>query len=396
MINTAIIYNHSGTLSKDGTGAVEVRITISRKPYYINTGVRVRKKEWKFGQVVNRLDSEDLNNRISAMLHRVNDVVNEHLKNGRAIDIKSLRKRVWASDGRRSDDPEDMLAWCENEIGHLGVASGTAAHYRTSVSRLVEFGLMKHWEDLSVEMIHRYDAFLHSIRQPQTDAERRLNKPAKPLSQATIRNHHKDFRSLLSRAYKFGIIQQNPYDRMRGEIKRGDEERIEFLTADERDRIDSLLVSEGSMLATVRDVFIFQCYTGMAYGDMQAFHIDKCRVEDGRYLYSAPRLKTNVTFYIQLLPRALELVRKYGGQMPRLADQTLNKNLKILADMANIQKRMTTHVGRHTFATWMLSNNVPMERVQKMLGHRRITQTQRYAKVLAADVYGEFDRLMAK
>ena len=79
--------------------------------------------------------------------------------------------------------------------------------------------------------------------------------------------------------------------------------------------------------------------------------------------------------------------------MPRIADQTLNKNLKTLADMANIQKRMTTHVGRHTFATWMLSNSVPMERVQKMLGHRRITQTQRYAKVLAEDVYGEFEKL---
>lgn len=396
MINTSIVYNHRGRFSKDGTAPVEIRIIDKRKAYYISTGVCVRSKEWKFGQIINRGDSNDLNERVAAMLHRVDEIVNDAIRNNKPIDVKALRKRVYAPDLRTNTDPEDMLAWCIAEIEKLTVATGTYKHYRTSVARLIEFGEIKKWTDLSVEALHRYDEFLHSVRQHQTDAEKRLNKPAKLLSQATIHNHHKDFKALLMRAYKFGLIAENPYNKMRGDIKRGDEEHIEFLTADERDRIDSLQVSEGSMLATVRDVFIFQCYTGMAYGDMQAFHIDKCRVEDGRYLYSAPRLKTNVWFYIQLLPRALELVRKYGGQMPRLADQTLNKNLKILADMANIQKRMTTHVGRHTFATWMLSNNVPMERVQKMLGHRRITQTQRYAKVLAVDVYSEFDKLMAK
>lgn len=396
MINTAIIYNHSGVFSKDGTGPVEVRITIERRPYYINTGVRVRKKEWKYNQVVNRSDANDLNERVAVMLHRVDAYINDCIKNHKPIDIKKMRKHIWSFDGRRSYDAEDMLAWCESEIGKLGIAPGTAAHYRTSVARLVEYGKMQKWSDLSVESIHRYDAWLHTIQLHQTDAEKRLGKPAKYLSQATIRNHHKDFRALLSRAYKFGIIEVNPYDRMKGDIKRGDEERIEFLTAAERDRIDALHVTEGSMLATVRDVFIFQCYTGMAYGDMQAFKVDNCRVEDDRYLYSAPRLKTGVRFYIQLLPRALELVKKYGGQMPRIADQTLNRNLKTLADMANIQKRMTTHVGRHTFATWMLSNKVPMERVQKMLGHRRITQTQRYAKVLAEDVYSEFDKFAEK
>lgn len=388
------MYDHRARPGKDGTAPIEVRVTVDRRAYYINTGVRVRAREWKFGQVVNRQDCDELNERLRIMLQRVDRLVNELLESEKVLNVKELRKRVWAPDSRRRlSDAEDLLTWCAGEIDKLDIAPGTAAHYRTSVARLVEFGEIHRWSDLSVEAIHRYDAFLRSIRLHQTDAEKKMGVPPKHLSTATIRNHHKDFHALLSRAFKFGIITSNPYDRMKGDIKRGDEERIEFLTAAERDRIDALLVKEGSMLSTVRDVFIFQCYTGMAYQDMQAFHIDKCRVEDERYLYSAPRLKTGVYFYIQLLPRALELAKKYGGQMPRIADQTLNKNLKTLADMANIQKRMTTHVGRHTFATWMLSNSVPMERVQKMLGHRRITQTQRYAKVLAEDVYGEFEKL---
>lgn len=391
MINTAIIYNHSGVFSKDGTAPVEVRITINRRPYYINTGVRIRKKEWKFNKVVNRLDADDLNERVAAMLHRVDEIVSECIKEHKAIDIKILRKRVWASDARRNDNSDDMLVWCEAEIGKLGVAPGTAAHYRTSVARLVEYGQLKKWSDLSVEAIHRYDAWLHTVRQHRTDAEKRLNMPAKYLRQATIRNHHKDFRALLSRAYKFGIIAENPYNRMRGDIKRGDEERIEFLTADERDRIEALTMNGDSMLATVRDIFIFQCYTGMAYSDAMAFSLDKCQQDGDRLTYSAQRVKTGVTFYIRVLPKALEIVQKYGGRLPNVADQTCNANLKTIANVTGITKRLTTHVGRHTFATWMLRSGVPLEHVQKMLGHRRITQTQRYAKLLASDVYEAFD-----
>ena len=100
-----------------------------------------------------------------------------------------------------------------------------------------------------------------------------------------------------------------------------------------------------------------------------------------------------MVFYIRMLPKAIEVAEKYGGRMPNLADQVCNSNLKTIANATGITKRLTTHVGRHTFATWMLRNGVPIEKVSKMLGHRRIAQTQRYAKVLAEDVYKEFDKV---
>ena len=77
-----------------------------------------------------------------------------------------------------------------------------------------------------------------------------------------------------------------------------------------------------------------------------------------------------------------------------MADQTCNANLKTIANVTGITKKLTTHVGRHTFATWMLRNGVPIEHVSKMLGHRKITQTQRYAKLMAVDVYGQFDKVI--
>lgn len=396
MIKTAIIYNHRGRFGKDGTAPIEVRVTVGRRAYYINTGVQVRAKEWKFGRIVNRQDCEELNDRVTIMLKRVDGVINEHLKNGTEndIDFEDVRRQVKSPDKRRRvDDDNDMATWMYEQISMLDVKSGTAQHYRISVAAMVESGTMRRWSDLSIGNVHRFDAYLHTIKKHQTDAEVKAGKSVEFISQATVRNYHKDIKALLGRALKFGLITANPYDRMKGEIKRGDHETVEFLTDAERERIEGLTMTDGSMLATVRDMFIFQCYTGMAYADMMAFRLDKCQKVGKDLTYTAQRVKTGVTFYIRVLPKALAIAKRYGGRLPDVADQTCNSNLKTIATATGITKRLTTHVGRHTFATWALRNKIPMEHLQKMLGHRRITQTQRYAKLLPMDVYDEFEKL---
>lgn len=391
MVNTAIIYNHRGRIGVDGTAPVEVRVTIDRKPYYINTGVRVKPKEWKFGTIVNRGDAAALNKRVSIMLNNVEEIINE--KMGQPIDVREIRRRLWVPDMRCKDEKDDVLAWMRTEIGRLDVAPGTRKHYDVSLSRLSSFGEIKKWRDLTVENIHKFDAYLHSLKKPQTDAEKAQGKRQEPLAQGTVRNHHKDIRALLGRALKFGIIQSNPYDRIRGEIKRGDNESVEFLTDEERKRIERLDLPTGSMIDTVRDMFLFQSYTGMAYSDAQSFDIRKCTEEEGKVIYRAQRVKTGVWFWVQLLTPAQDIARKYGGRMPSVANQVFNKNLKRIADKANIDKRLTTHVARHTFATYALHLGIPIERVAKMVGHTNIKQTQRYAKVQAKDVFDEFDKM---
>ena len=305
---------------------------------------------------------------------------------------------MFAPDSRKKvDDAEDMLAWMADEVGRLGVKKGTAAHYRVSVAVFIESGIMRKWSDLTVENIHRWDSYLHRIKKHQTDAEVKAGKPVEYIGQATVRNYHKDIKALLGRALKFGIITANPYDRMKGDIKRGDKETVEFLSKEELARIEGLTLIDGSMMAAARDMFVFQAYTGMAYADMQSFSLDQCRYEGGRYLMAGHRVKTGVTYYVQLLPQALAVVEKYGGELPKVAVQVYNRNLKKIAEATGLSKRLTSHVGRHTFATWALHEGVALERVSKMLGHSRITQTQRYAKVLAEDVYSEFDnRLLTK
>jgi hypothetical protein len=140
MIKTAIIYNHRGRFSKDGTAPVEVRVTIDRRAYYINTGVCVRPCDWKFGQIVGVWNCNDLNDRVRIMLQRVDKIVNKRLEKESEADInfKEVRKMVFAPDNRRKvEDAEDMTKWMEKEIDKLDVRKGTAAHYRVSVAALV-------------------------------------------------------------------------------------------------------------------------------------------------------------------------------------------------------------------------------------------------------------------
>ena len=393
MIKTGITYNHRRRFAKDGTASIEISILINRKYYYINTGVRVRKNEWKFNRIVNRADADSLNDRVAIMLERVDAIVNKSLENGTEIDVADIRRKVWAPDARRRNDVDDVIAWMSEQVPFLGVKHGTAKHYECSIRRLLEFGHIRKWPDVTLENLHKWDAFLHGIETHRTDAEIKSGKPVEYIGQGTVRNYHKDINALLGRALKFGLIDRNPYDRMKGEIKRGDTETVEYLTREELKRIEKLELTDGTMLDVARDLFIFQAYTGMGFSDMQAFSLDDCKQDGDRWMLAKKRVKTGVVYYVQLLQPALAVAQKYGGSLPHIAVQVYNRHLHALAEMAKIQKRVTSHVARHTFATWALHQKVPIERVSKMLGHANIRQTQLYAKVLAQDVYNEFNKL---
>ena len=110
MIKTNIIYNHRGRFGVDGSAPVEVRVTVNRRAYYINTGVHVRPREFKFGQIINRSDADILNDRVAIMLKRVDEIVNECLEHDQEFNIDEVRRRVKSPDGRRKlKDAEDII-----------------------------------------------------------------------------------------------------------------------------------------------------------------------------------------------------------------------------------------------------------------------------------------------
>ena len=151
-----------------------------------------------------------------------------------------------------------------------------------------------------------------------------------------------------------------------------------------------------NLLCMCRDLFVFQMWTGLSYSDAEAFDIDNYKNVKGKWVQNNERIKTGVVYISQLLPPAVAVLKKYGMKTPQIENQVYNRMLKAVGQMAGIKTRLHSHLARHSFATYMLSNGVPIEHVSKMVGHTNITQTQRYAKVLAKDVHAHFDRIAEK
>lgn len=395
MITQKIVFDRRKTASRTREGIIEIRVIIDRKAIYLSTGVRVHKNEWAAGMIVNRPDADVLNQRMAIMSEKVGRAVNDAVKQGVKLDTENLKQAVWRFVESQSDDPT-FVSWCEKQIPLLGISDGTAKHYKPLINKLTEYGKMNKWQDVNVENICNFDAWLHTVTQPISDARMKAGEKPKRLSDAAVYNYHKCLKALLNRAYKFEKIASNPYDRLKGQFKRGEKENVEYLTEDEMRKFEAMVLPEGSALDIAHDLFIFQMYSGLPYSDMQAFDISDYKWDGHRWNHVGERIKTGVPYVSSLLPPALQVLEKYDMSIPKMNNANYNHQLKALGLMAGIKTRLHSHLARHTFATYMLRNGVKIENVSKMLGHKNITQTQRYAKVLAQSVHDDFDMIAEK
>ena len=374
MTTTAIVFDHRGRVKRGEEGPLEVRITINRKPYYINTGVRVREKQWEFDKVVRHPQADKLNERLSILVNSIMAKVNDALKNEQIPNIKQIRNKVWSVTHEQT-----LIGWLKNEIEILNIADGTRKHYRTLVKRLENYGGMTAWQDVTVENLYKFDAWLHA-----------LGGNNGKITQSGVHNYHKNLKALLMRAVRNGKLASNPYMMLQGEFPRGDNENTEYLTEEEMLKIQKFSPTPGSWMEKVKDLFVFQMFTGLSYSDAQAFDISAYKKEKGKWHIIGNRIKTGEPFVNVLLPPAVEVLEKYGMQVPQIVNAVYNRELKTIGQALGITTKMHSHLARHTFATWMLRNGAKFENVSKMLGHSNIRTTQRYAKVLAESVHEDF------
>lgn len=400
MITLSLVYDHRARTPKGEEGPVEVRVTVNRKPYYINTGVRVCKNRFVAGTIKDTKDMNDadiLNERLRTITAFVEQEVNKCLDERKEIDVADIRRKVWslgvATDGNGEDT--SLIDWIKERAKLLSVSKGTRMKYFTLCNKMLEYGKITRWQDLSVESIYDFDTWLH--QQDVRLSENQLNAGLEPrkMGDTGVSAYHKSLRAMLNRALKMGKIQANPYDRLRGEFKHSKRETTEYLTEDQMQKILDIEPVQGSQVDMARDLFIFQMYTGLAYVDTQRFDATQYREVDGKWKFIGERVKTGVPYVSMLLPPVVEVLKKYDWHVPKMNNQKYNQLLKAIGMVIGIE-HLHSHMGRHTFGTWMLSNGAKIENVSRMMGHTNITQTQRYAKVLAKDVYDDFDMVAEK
>lgn len=390
MITTTAIYDHRGR-AKNRPGPIEIRVIVNRKPLYIDTGVKVMRSEFRFGQVVDRADADLLNERLGIVCRIVAEDVNDCIAEGREVRTDAIRRKLWQQEAK--DNGTDFIDWATEQVGMLNVKEGTLKHYKTLLRRLREYGRLSAWSDISVEAIYNFDAWLHRLKSRQTEALRMTGAKAQRISDAGVHSYHKCLKSLLTRAVLFGKLQANPYDSMRGQFKRGESQRTNYLTEEEMAAFCNLHPMEGTLMAVARDVFVLQMYTGLSYSDIMAFDASAYKNVGGVWVNNGERIKTGIPYVSQLLPPVVEILDHYRWQVPHIDNADYNHCLKALGMAAGISTPLHSHMARHTFATYMLRNGVRIENVSRMLGHTNIAVTQRYAKVLAESVHEDFKKI---
>ena len=397
MINISLVYDHRKRTKKGDEGPVEVRVTVNRKPYYINTGVRVRKVRLVGNAVKDDAENNNadmLNERLTTIVALVEKEINRCLEEKKPLDVAEIRRKVWDISPANDEDKDEptMIKWIKEYVRSANMSASTKKRYGTVCNKLLAYGKLTRWEHLSVDRIYAFDVWLRAQPIPLTKNQEEAGMKPSYIGDSAAYSYHKCLMAAVNKAMTLGVVSANPYDRMKGVFKRGKRDVIEYLTEEQMQKVLDLTPVPGSQAALARDLFIFQMFTGLSYSDTQVFDISQYKQVDGRWVYVGQRIKTGVPYISQLLPPAVEVLERNGWHVPKMNNQRYNQMLKAIGMCIGIAN-LHSHMGRHTFATYMLANGAKIENVSKMLGHTTVKQTEQYAQVLAESVRGDFDMI---
>jgi len=273
-------------------------------------------------------------------------------------------------------------------------AAGTAERYRTCRKHVADYIKKKYKKnDIPVRDVdHKFI----------TGMEYYLKTTRKCAHNSAIK-YITNFKKIIRIAHANDWIDKDPFLHWKGKLKIVERE---FLTEEEIQKINALELKM-ERLDQVRDIFIFCCFTGLAYADVKKLNRgDIVLGADGEEWVKTKRSKTDTRSNIPILPIAKVIIDKYKDNkllkekdlvLPVLSNQKMNAYIKEIATLAGITKNLTFHLARHTFATTVtLTNGVPIESVSKMLGHTNLKTTQHYAKILDMKVSKDMEILRNK
>lgn len=373
-INLSIIHNRLKRATSKHEVSVELCFCAKRQRKYFSTGVKVTTTQWSDASkmVVKRKDADELNEIIQAYRARANEIISKMVKEG-CCDLNVIISLM-----NGEDEGTSFIEYCERRRNERKVCEHTKKRYDVFIKFLKTWGKIKSFQDCNVSKVRSMDEYLH-----------RQDK-----AQCTIYDYHKYLKLFINDAMIDGLIEQNPYKFLPFHIGKGEKQYVDYVTEDQFAAIKKLNLSTPHILHA-RDLFLFQCYTGLAYSDLASFDYANCEEIGGKMFYHAKRTKTDTDFVFQLLKPALELLQKYDFKLPKMSNQKYNDYLKVIGQMVGVD-RLHTHMGRATAATLFLSKGMPINIVARVLGHTTLRQTTRYARTLNKDVQSAFDALEGK
>jgi site-specific recombinase XerD len=385
--------------SPNGIYPIYLRITVDGKSSELSTKRKCHTSTWsaKTGRSTGGKETtRELNSFLDTLTQQVYQAKRRLMEADKELTAEAIKRNMTGTDDERRTIIEIFNKHNQQLKALEGTefASNTIKRYATTLEHTKSFLKWKYGaEDLDIrklnhETIAEFDFWLKGIQKCNH------NSTMKYLS---------NFKKIVLIAVKNKWLSSDPFANFKFTKK---PVQRHALTENELNAIATKNFNN-ERLQSVRDIFIFSCYTGLSYADVQKLRTDELHIGIDKNLWIfTNRQKTGASTRMPLMPEALAIVDKYkahprcvvsGLLLPILSNQKMNSYLKEIADTCDIDKPLTFHIARHTFATTVtLSHGVPIETVSKILGHSSIKQTQHYAKLTDNKVSDDINQLITK
>jgi site-specific recombinase XerD len=387
--------------NQEGEQTVYMRITVNGLCCEISTKRKCSPDKWNvsMGRLSGKSDSvKTFNGYLDALQHKVFEAKRKLIEIDKPITAESIKNNIL---GKEDASPKHMLMQI---FKHHNDQIGALVDREYSPSTIKRYGTSyKHTESFLKERYSLTDIDITKLDfEFITEYEFWLKNVHKCNHNSTIK-YLSNFRKIIHRCLRNGWLKKDPFlgfSMVKKEVDRTALTEFELQTLyNKKFHIERLSI--------VKDIFLFSCFSGLAYVDVQKLKRSEIMIGvDGNKWIFSRRQKTDITARIPLLPMALEILQKYEDHpqcvfqdrvLPVLSNQKMNAYLKEIADLCELTKNLTYHIARHTFATTVtLSNGVPIETVSKMLGHRNLKTTQHYAKILDRKISDDMNNIRLK
>ena len=373
---------------RNGLASIELSIIIDGKRTYIALPMKCKATEFK-KKMASKKNNEVLEY-TSAIRLKLNQYINEMLVKDIAVTATAL-KEYFKSGGTKSYTlsmlRSDFLSYYNNKSKANAVTSKVVRKYELALDKFQAF--MK--KDVEIATIKSLDLenFKTHLQLQTKEVNSEEEKAERKFEDTTIAHILTKIKTAFTYAVNNGNLKLNPFNQITigkntKDVVKLDNEELEVIKR-------KAFVGR---LDKVKDLFLFQCNTALAYCDMANLCKSDIQFNDGMYYIRKARQKTKVVFFTVLNEDAMNILKKYDYKLPILSNQKYNSYLKEIGDICGINKELHSHLARHTCATRLLNDGMPLEVVAKVLGHTNTRQTQHYAKLLDKTVLNSFKKMM--
>ena len=381
-IKYRLVYNRKKQLNKQGTALVQVEASLNQRKIYFKTNIYLKPEHWdkRTSQVCNHPQANDLNSMLFEFVLHLQGVELALWKRGVPATLSLLK------DAMKKNRPVNVTfpVFAKEYVTHSDRRESTKENLYTTITVLQEFRPGLDFKDITYTFLKDFEVYLR-------EKGNGIN---------TVAKHLRQLRTLVNEAINQGYIHADAYPFRKFKIKQ-EKGRHEFLTPDELRKLENLEISD-KKLRHVLDAFLFCCYVGLRFSDFcQLSPANFIKINGKKWLYFKS-IKTGIELRIPLHllfeGKALAILERYSiEEFASLGSNSeVNKALSVISSMARIKKHITYHTARHTCATLLIHQGVPITTVQKLLGHTSVKTTEIYSEILSNTIVKDLKAVKRK